>query len=280
MNAGFLSNYFKVSRGVRQGCPLSPVLFILAVEILACKIRQDPSCKGINLPNQREAKISQFADDTTLIARDATSLNCFLHNVELFGNISGLKLNCTKTKAMSIGSLKGKNSKILNFSCIKDPIKSLGAYLSYNEDKNNEENFFNKIRKMKTKLNLWLTRDLTLYGRTLLAKTIGISQLIYTASMLTVPESVIKNTQAHLSSFLWKSKKDKVRRQVIYQPLSEGGLNFPNFRTMIQSLRLAWPSRLLSGTKDTWKAIPNYYFNKHGGLAFLLNCSYNVAKIA
>ena len=121
---------------------------------------------------------------------------------------------------------------------------------------------------MKTKLNLWLTRDLTLYGRT------------YTASMLTVPESVIKNTQAHLSSFLWKSKKDKVRRQVIYQPLSEGGLNFPNFRTMIQSLRLAWLSRLLSGTMDTWKAIPNYYFNKHGGLTFLLNCNYNVAKIA
>ena len=52
---------------------------------------------------------------------------------------------------------------------------------------------------MKTKLNLWLTRDLTLYGKTLLAKTIGISQLIYTASMLTIPESVIKNTQAHLS---------------------------------------------------------------------------------
>ena len=42
-------------------------------------------------------------------------------------------------------------------------------------------------------LNLWLTQDLTLYGRTLLAKTIGISQLIYTASMLSVPETVIKN---------------------------------------------------------------------------------------
>ena len=155
MNKGFLTSYFKISRDVRQGCPLSPFFFILAVEILACKIRKDSSCKGIILPNQQEAKIAQFVDDTTFIARDTDSLTCFLHNIELFGNISGLKLNHKRTKVMWIGSLKGSRAKALNFSCTKDPIKSLGTYLSYNEDtcKNNEENFFNKIRKMKTKLN-------------------------------------------------------------------------------------------------------------------------------
>ena len=115
---------------------------------------------------------SQFADDTTLIARDAASLTCFLCNIEVFANISGLKLNKKKTKAMWIGASKSSNAKILNFSCTKDPIKSLGTYLSYNEDKNNEENFVKKIRKMKIKLNLWLTRDLTLYGRAMLTKTI------------------------------------------------------------------------------------------------------------
>ena len=138
--------------------------------------------------------------------------------------------------------------------------------------KNNEENFFNKIRKMKTKLNLWLTRDLTLYGRTLLAKTIDVSPLIYTPSMLSVPETVVKNTKALLFNFLWKNENDKVKRDVIYQPLLEGGLNFPIFRIMVQSLRQ-------SDTNDTWKAIPNYYFNKHGGLAFLLNCNYNTSKL-
>ena len=127
---------------------------------------------------------------------------------------------------MWIGSLKGSRAKALHFSCTKDPIKPLGTYLSYNKDKNNEENVFNKIRKMKTKFNLWLTRDLTLYGRTLLTKIIGISQLIYTASMLSVPETVIKNTQALLFNFFGKNKNGKVKRDVIYQPLSKGGLNF------------------------------------------------------
>lgn len=60
---------------------------------------------------------------------------------------------------MFVGSLKAKNAKNVNFSRTKDPLKSLRAYPSYNEDKNNEQNLFNKIRKIKTKLNLWLTQN-------------------------------------------------------------------------------------------------------------------------
>ena len=79
---------------------------------------------------------------------------------------------------------------------------------------------------MKTKLNLWLSRDLTLYGKSLLAKTLGVSQLVYAAqaSLLSVPNAVIKIVQTELFSFLWKNKKDKIKRAVIYQPLAEGGL--------------------------------------------------------
>ena len=84
----------------------------------------------------------------------------------------------------------------MDFKCTAQPIKALGAFLSYDEDKNNEENFFSKIRKMKTKLNIWQIRDLSLYGRSMLAKTVGVSQLIYAASMLTVPEVAIEKAQA------------------------------------------------------------------------------------
>ena len=69
-----MTNYFEISRGVRQGCPLSPCLFILAVELLALKIRQNPNCRGIQLPNDQEVKISQFADDTTIITSNVDFL--------------------------------------------------------------------------------------------------------------------------------------------------------------------------------------------------------------
>ena len=62
-------------------------------------------------------------------------------------------------------------------------MKIRAAHLSYNAEKKNDANF-SKTRKMKTKLNLWQTRDVTLFGKSVLAKTLGASQLIYTASLL------------------------------------------------------------------------------------------------
>ena len=132
---------------------------------------------------------------------------------------------------------------------------------------------------METKLNIWLSRDLTLMGRTLLAKSLGVSKLVYAASMLTVPEEVVNIVQRKLFSFLWKNKNDKIKRTVLYQAQSKGGLNFPNFRTTVKSLRLSWISRFLSGSNDAWKAIPNTFFNRYGGLSFLLKCNYNTKKL-
>ena len=70
-----------------------------------------------------------------------------------------------------------------------------------------------------------------------------------------------------------------MKRQVLLRPLSKGGLGFPCFRTAIKALRLSWIGRLLNNTHDTWTAIPNYHFEKHGGLLFLLNCNYSVKTL-
>ena len=227
MNAGYTTNYFKVSRGVRQGCPLSLFLFV--------KIRQEKNCKGDLhlLANDYETKVSQFADDTTTIVKDIKSLKETLRVLGDFGTTSGLKLNGKKKKRIWIGSLKQNTQKLLNFECPKQPIKFLGTYLSYNEAQNYHNNFTLKIQKMDAQLNIWLSRDLTVFGRTLLAKSLGLSQLVYIASMNTVPEGTIQQVQSKLLSFLWKNKRDKIKRSVLYQPLSKGGLNLPCFSSMV-----------------------------------------------
>ena len=102
MNKGFTSNYFQIKRGVRQGDPLSPYLFILVAEILASLIRQNKNIKGINLGG-KHIKVQQYADDTNALLKDVASAKAFLNTVENFGTFSGLKLNREKTKGMWIG---------------------------------------------------------------------------------------------------------------------------------------------------------------------------------
>ena len=66
INNGWISEYFNISRGVREGCPLSPYLFVLASEILAINIRTNQKIKGIDI-NNVSTKIIQYADDTCLL---------------------------------------------------------------------------------------------------------------------------------------------------------------------------------------------------------------------
>lgn len=60
---------------------------------------------------------------------------------------------------------------------------------------------------MEIKLNIWRSRDLTLFRRTMLAKSVDLSQLIFSASMLSAPETVTQQTQGKLFAFLWKNKR-------------------------------------------------------------------------
>ena len=120
------------------------------MELLALKIRQDPNCKGIALPNQQEVKISKFIDDTTIITNNSESLKPYLQTMEVFGTLSGLKLNRKKTKAIWPGSMKDRHFR----KFWKEPVKVLGVHLSHNAQKCIEANFCTKINKMKMKLNL------------------------------------------------------------------------------------------------------------------------------
>ena len=81
LHNGYTTDYFKLSRGVRQGCPLSPYHFILAIEILADKVKQGCIIQAIKI-FETEHKISQFADDTTLFLGNLTAVENSIKLVE------------------------------------------------------------------------------------------------------------------------------------------------------------------------------------------------------
>ena len=97
-----MTPFFELERGVRQGCPFSGILFIIAVEILANSIRNDQSIEGINI-KVREYKASQYADDISCFVNGSNSIQKLFQKLQLFKNCFGLELNKSKTEAMWLG---------------------------------------------------------------------------------------------------------------------------------------------------------------------------------
>ncbi len=86
---------------MRQGCPISPFLFLIVVELLAISVEKNLNLLGITLFN-REIKISQLADDTTLFLKDKNQIKNAIKLVQTFSDASGLQLNITKCEILPV----------------------------------------------------------------------------------------------------------------------------------------------------------------------------------
>ena len=86
----------------------------------------------------------------------------------------------------------------MDLKWFQSPVKILGIHFSYNIKANNELNFDKKIQKLQTKLDMWSSWDLTIFGRAMLIKTLGISQLIYLVSNLDAPKGMVEIVRTKL----------------------------------------------------------------------------------
>ena len=140
VNNGHGSTFFPLQRGVRQGCPLSGILFVLGIELFARALKNKASVKGIRVDGQ-EIKVAQYADDTTVFVRDKESVLELLDFLREFSSLSGLEINTSKTEAMWLGQWKDNQDTPFGFKWPKEPILSLGVFFSHNQTDAVELNF-------------------------------------------------------------------------------------------------------------------------------------------
>ena len=261
--AGFLSPFFPLGRGCRQGDPISSYIFLLCAEILAVKIKNNRNIRGITI-SDTEYKITQYADDTSVIL-DGTerSLKEAITEINAFYKLSGLKMNLSKTQITWIGSKKYSADKLCNELNLiwTNTFTLLGIHFDVDLSRINFLNYDKKLVKIKSIIKQWSKRSLTPLGRLSIIKTLLISQLNHLFIALPNPnDKFIQELNQTLFNFLWNSKIDRVKRDVITQDYDKGGIKMIDLRSYIESLKTTWIRRIIKGNDSKWKLLTNEIF--------------------
>ena len=264
---GFISAPFSLTRGVRQGCSLSALLYVLIAETFACLIRKDPNIRGIPLPKANEISvISQYADDTNLTLSDMESVKRCFNLLDVYGSASGARINLSKCEGLLSGSMRNRIALTsdVQIKWTSDKIKVLGLWVGNSDT--DRENWSNKIEKFCKTLKTWSRRDLSLRGKVVVVNQLSASALWYIASVIVMPSWVVKSLETALWQFFWGSSYFPVKKDVCRLPVNLGGQGVVDFIKQSYALKLKWIKSLLSGDLSIkWRHLAFHFLGKYAG---------------
>lgn len=246
---GELRGFFEGKRGLQQGDPLSPFLFVVCVEMMSrilgsvdedTRFRFHPKCDKLRLTHVC------FADDLILFCRgDMGSLMCIKKKLEIFLQASGLAVNLQKNEVFLAGvHPDAAASMVQEMGMVRGtlPVRYLGVPLHGRSLHLSEYNGL--IMKMIQKVASWSAKHLSYAGRRALVQSVLMTVQQFWGSLFFLPKGVIAKIQQVCRSFLWSgvsqgAKWNPVAWDMVSRPVEKGGLGFKEV--------LSWNKASLAG---------------------------------
>ena len=244
-NNGYFSEPINASKGLFQGNPVAPYLFIIVIEVLATKLRQNNKIKGFKMGNI-ELLLTLFADDLGLLLDfDEKSWSEVVNELAYFQNISGMTVNYEKTTVYRFGSLKNSNAKFYSskkLNWTNEPFKLLGITIVDSEMELLELNYTPLIEKAESLLRIWKQRDLSLFGKVLIVNSLIMSLFVYKFSVLPfIMDLYVKKLYALIKDFIWGGIP-KISMKVIYSLKKDDGAGLIDTCKKDITMKLQWVS--------------------------------------
>ncbi|KAK3908766.1 Transposon TX1 uncharacterized 149 kDa protein [Frankliniella fusca] len=222
---GSLTPPFVLGRGVRQGCPLSMVIFNVVmsvlIRVLACRLR------GISIPDVRGGgaepclAVSAYVDDVIAVLErpeDAAALATALRD---FGEETGLKVNNTKSKALPLGAWG--HQVLLPFPYVQE-VKVLGIVFTASVHGMAAANWTSRVGALRATLADARLRAFNIAQRVEYANTYAMSLLWHLAQVIPISMTTAKDVRKALGKFLWAGELLRVPFEVMILPKALGGL--------------------------------------------------------
>uniref|UniRef100_A0A671TR16 Reverse transcriptase domain-containing protein n=1 Tax=Sparus aurata TaxID=8175 RepID=A0A671TR16_SPAAU len=262
---GIVTDTFRLERSVRQGCPLSSLLYSISAEPLAQVLKLNNKISGIEIPGGQVSLLYQYADDTTVTVKDRESVLEVVESVELYGRASGARVNIEKSEIMYIGEDSGGRVEI-GLKEKKDYLRVLGVNLGIKDKEGRDMQLEGIVNSIKKTLSFWKHRGLGLKGKVVVVNALVMSKFAYVMNVMDVPERVLKDVDKLVSEFLWEGKGVRIAREVMENEYEDGGLKLINLEKKKKALRVKMMTRYLRNRGDhTWKVFLKEAIDKCGG---------------
>ena len=216
---GKRSEAFAIEQSVRQGCPLSPLFYVLALEPLLRRLRDEkanPTLRGVPLAGQVRAKVSAYADDFTVFVSHQLNILVVKKAVERY-EVAGAKINFDESEGLQLGAWRGGIPLPEPLHWSDGPIRILGV--RFGPGLQLEENWSEVRAKVEAQVGIWLREQLFLKGQAEMCVVYIFPLFFYHLSVLPLTWSHWMALKQSLSKLLWKGRSPMSRRQVCYQRL-------------------------------------------------------------
>uniref|UniRef100_A0A8D0KLK4 Reverse transcriptase domain-containing protein n=1 Tax=Salvator merianae TaxID=96440 RepID=A0A8D0KLK4_SALMN len=241
---GEVTQKFSIQKGTGQGCPLSPLLFILVLEVMNRAIRQETNIEGLKIKKE-EYRLRAFADDIVIILKDPMeSIEKVKLVIETFGRVAGLKINEKKTKIL-VKNMRKKEQEDLGRKAgfdIEKKVKYLGVWLTKQNLALYQNNYVKLWSQVKQDLEIWSKLKLSLLGRISVLKMNVLPRVmfLFQSIPIIIKDEVFKKWQKDLTSFIWQGKKPRIRFKLMQDAKERGGLGLPNLKLYFAACCLSW----------------------------------------
>uniref|UniRef100_A0A803TAQ7 Reverse transcriptase domain-containing protein n=1 Tax=Anolis carolinensis TaxID=28377 RepID=A0A803TAQ7_ANOCA len=241
---GQTSKEIKIEKGTRQGCPLSPLIFIFSIEILLKNINEDKELKGARI-KQKDYKLRAFADDVICIIEEPRkNIQRWIYKLEEFGELAGFYLNKKKTKILTKNISRPNQERLQKCAgiAVTFKLRYLGIWLTHKNAHLLENNYHVKWKEISKDLKKWANIKISLLGRIALIKMNVLPKLLYLFQNLPIIRSakIFSTWNKEILKFVWKGKRPRIKYLTMTDSKSRGGLGLPNLRIYFEASALSW----------------------------------------